>query len=69
MNSLKARQKCGFLHEYTCICGAGPLKVSKDGLYCSKCGYVQAWVHESDLNWRWKAMDPFSNINEDKTTK
>lgn len=64
IKSLQARQKSSQFHPYTCVCGAGTLEVSKDGLYCPKCGYTQTRVYESDLNWGWKEMLQW-DIDED----
>lgn len=64
VKSLKARQNSCEFHPYTCVCGAGTLEVSKEGLYCEECGYTQTWVHSSDLNWEWKEMLAW-DIDED----
>lgn len=62
MISLKERQKASSLHPYTCVCGAGELSVSKDGLYCQEYGYTQNWVHSQDLNWGWKDLLSFPDV-------
>lgn len=62
MKSLRERQKANSLHPYTCICGFGILSVSKDGLYCEKCGYTQDWAHSVDLNWGWKDLLSFPDV-------
>jgi hypothetical protein len=64
VKSLKARQNSWEFHPYTCVCGAGTLEVSNEGLYCTECGYTQTWAYSSDLNWGWKEMLAW-DIDED----
>lgn len=63
--ALNKWQQLGYVHEFTCPHGHGPLTAQRDFWMCLRCGYTQEWAHDFMCDVAKHPKNPLAPKEED----